>query len=150
VCLCRYFNRETGEAWPSMAELEDCTGMRRRTVQYALRDLEAAKLVRKQVGCGRSHTNMYRLTEKVHGGAPFVPEKVHGSARKGARIGTEKVHRGAPGTPKELLRTGERPSGAPLVAHPGPGEGPVKKGSREAREMVADLAAGLANRRRAR
>ena len=92
---------ETGEAWPSVETIAAEAGLKPRQTQAMIRRLELAGELVTQVGRGRNHTSVYRVTclEKVQSSAPFksshAGEKVQPPAQK-VQDFAEKVQSPAP------------------------------------------------------
>ena len=86
------------EAWPSVSTLVSMTGLARRTIQRALRVLEAEHLVQTETVVGRS--SRYRLASTCVTGSPLPasqdrPPCVTGSP-EGTSEGTKEVQAAAP------------------------------------------------------
>jgi predicted ArsR family transcriptional regulator len=76
LALAAHANRETNEAWPSVATLARETGLSARAVRDALRELEQAnEIERLAAGGGRGRTARYRvnLARKAADAAAFGP-----------------------------------------------------------------------------
>jgi len=65
MVICRYMNAE-GWAWPSVDTIAAGAGLDRRSVQRAVRSLEARQVLEVRVGGGRARPTAYRLD--VYGG----------------------------------------------------------------------------------
>ncbi len=61
IVLSAFFNRESGDAWPSMDTLADLLGMTRRGVQKLIEALVEAGFLDRDIGGGRKSTNVYAL-----------------------------------------------------------------------------------------
>jgi len=98
--LSQYFNRKSGDAWPSQETLAGVTGLKRRGLQKSLQRLKKNGHLEIKVQCGPGFTNRYRPIWKsannslqiqsqndeleFAGGAHFGPEIM----RTGRRIET--------------------------------------------------------------
>jgi len=115
LALAGRLNGQTGQLNPSSSQLQQDTGLSRRAVTYAVKDLEDAGLILAMRSKGRGHTTRYQLIpkekvqdaapineertgQKVQSAAPFNEEKVQASVVKGANLRQEKVQALATGT----------------------------------------------------
>ena len=82
IILSGFFNRESGDAWPSVELLGRETGLSRRGVQYALDDLMVKGHLGREIGGGRPARDSDRKTTSLY----FMREKqrtgVHGNGHK--------------------------------------------------------------------
>jgi hypothetical protein len=89
IALAVHANKETGEAWPSVATLERETGLKERAVQMALRELQEAGEISLAPGSGRggrgkpSRYTLRPLLAKGAGDAGFgASERVHETTKR--------------------------------------------------------------------
>jgi hypothetical protein len=89
IALAVHANKETGEAWPSVATLVRETGLKERAVQTALRELQEAGEISLAPGSGRggrgkpSRYTLRPLLAKGAGDAPFGgSERVHKATKR--------------------------------------------------------------------
>jgi len=115
LALAGRLNGKTGRLNPSSSQLQQDTGLSKRAVTYAIKNLEAVGLIHATRSMGRGHTTKYQLImkeraqdaapfndevrdERVQSAAPFNEEKVQASVVKGASQRREKVQALATGT----------------------------------------------------
>ena len=68
LCLWDHVNRDTGTAWPGVPTISEVTGLNRRTVQRALRQLEDLGHVKTEPREGGEFGNQTNLYTLVQGG----------------------------------------------------------------------------------
>jgi len=68
VCLASYADKFARQAWPAVGTIAEQTRLSRRTVQRALRELEACGLIYNEVGA----TNRTSTTYTLYVGLPYL------------------------------------------------------------------------------
>lgn len=108
LCLLRYADNATHQAWPSSATIADDTGLGRRTVQRSLASLEArgiiASTARTRASDG-AQTSSIRELQLSHLSTPPTPDRHRGYASQ------------AP--PLRLTGVADLPKGSPIGSTPG-------------------------------
>jgi DNA-binding MarR family transcriptional regulator len=123
LALAGRLNGQTGQLNPSSPQLQQDTGLSKRAVTYAVKDLEDAGLIQATRSTGRGHTIKYQLIlkKRAQGTAPFNKERVQASVVKGASQRQERVQALATGT--QEVNTGrtqgeKTPAGAAKSPNP--------------------------------
>lgn len=84
IALCDYAN-DNGEAWPKQATLSEWTCYDRTTVNYALRDLEAAGLIVSQQQYREDGGKSHKVYHLAFLGTPHVAEDDKGMSQRTTR-----------------------------------------------------------------
>jgi hypothetical protein len=133
VVLAHHCNGQTANAkcWPSMAQLEQTTGLTARAIQKALAALESRNLIDRRLGRGRKTTVYYlacqdspnqRLDLEGVSAAADIPSRASSRGERGSGPGANEIHRSGDSGVNDVHLRGERGSRRGERRSPGTGK----------------------------